>query len=216
MSSVITRVTAGDEPRFAFQTDWDGYQAIAKILQASADHVRIAFDGERVELRMSPSPLHERDMRRLRYLVEALADARAVPRLELGATRWDRPEAERGLEADTSFYLGLSKIEAVHDRPKDLALWPLPDLAIEVDHSAPQIDRESIYVALRVPEIWRFDGADLEIDVLNGDAYTTGDISPTFGATAAEVAAWVLDRDARDDREWEQRVDAWAQARFGG
>jgi Uma2 family endonuclease len=215
MSTATARKHATDEPRFAFRTDWDGYQAIAKILENSADHVLIAFDGERVELRMSPSPLHERDMRRLRYLVEALADARGLPRLELGATRWDRPEAERGLEADTSFYLEMSRIEAVHERPTDLALWPLPDLAIEVDHSTPSIDRGSIYAALRVPEIWRFDGADLEIDVLNGDAYNTGNFSPTFGAAAAEIVAWVLDRDAREDREWEERVGAWVQARFG-
>jgi hypothetical protein len=215
MSTATAQKSATDEPRFAFRTDWDGYQAIAKILETSADHVLIAFDGERVELRMSPSPLRERDMRRLRYLVEAFADARGLPRLELGATRWDRPEAERGLEADTSFYLERPKIEAVHDRPKDLALWPLPDLAIEVDHSVPSIDRESIYVALRVPEIWRFDGADLEFDVLDGETYATGNLSPTLGAAAGEVAAWVLDRDAKDDREWEERVDAWAQARFG-
>jgi hypothetical protein len=215
MSTATARKHATDEPRFAFRTDWDGYQAIAKILEASADHVLIAFDGERVELRMSAKYIHEEDLKRLRFLVEVLADARRVPRHGLGMARWDRPEAGRGLESDATYYLDAAKIKVALARPEDPLLLPLPDLAIEVDHSAPQIDRESIYAALRVPEIWRFDGADLEIDVLNGDAYTTGDISPTFGATAAEVAAWVLDRDARDDREWEQRVDAWAQARFG-
>jgi Uma2 family endonuclease len=216
MRTAASRELATDEPRFAFRTDWDGYQALARILETSADRVLVTFDGERVELRMSPSPLHERNLRRLRRLVEAIADARGLPRYEVGATRWDRPEASRGLEADTSFYLSQPKIEAVRDRPEELARWPLPDLAVEVDHSAPEVDRQSIYIALGVPEIWRFDGVDLEIDVLGDEGYATDDSSPTLGASAAEVASWVLDREAMDDRDWENRVDAWARGRFGG
>jgi Uma2 family endonuclease len=214
MSTATAKKHATDEPRFAFRTDWDGYQAIAKILEASADHVLIAFDGERVELRMSAKYIHEEDLKRLRFLVEVLADARRVPRHGLGMARWDRPEAGRGLESDATYYLDAAKIKVALARPEDPLLLPLPDLAIEVDHSTPQIDRESIYRTLGVGEVWRFDGADLEIDVLSGGTYTQAAASPAFGVAAEEVAAWVLVRGVTDP-DWEDQVRDWALARFG-
>ena len=39
-----------------------------------------------------------------------------------------------------------------------IADYPNPDLAIEVDVSPSKIDRPGIYAALRVAELWRFDG----------------------------------------------------------
>jgi Uma2 family endonuclease len=214
MSTATAKKHATDEPRFAFRTDWDGYQAIAKILEASADHVLIAFDGERVELRMSAKYIHEEDLKRLRFLVEVLADARHVPRHGLGMARWDRPEAGRGLESDATYYLDAAKIKVALARPEDPLLLPLPDLAIEVDHSTPQIDRESIYRTLGVGEVWRFDGADLEIDVLSAGTYTQAAASPAFGVATEEITAWVLVRGVADP-DWEDQVRDWAQARFG-
>jgi Uma2 family endonuclease len=43
----------------------------------------------------------------------------------------------------------------------DLLKDPPPDLAIEMDYSPHAIDRESVYAALGVPEIWQYDGARL-------------------------------------------------------
>jgi Uma2 family endonuclease len=214
MSTATAKKPATNEPRFAFRTDWNGYQALAKILETSADHVRIAFDGERVELRMSAKYIHEKDLKRLRFLVEVLADARHLPRHGLGMARWDRPEAGRGLESDATYYLDPAKIKVALSRPEDPLLLPLPDLAIEVDHSTPQIDRESIYRALGVGEVWRFDGADLEIDVLSSGTYAHATTSPALGVSVEEITAWVLVRGVTDP-EWEDQVRNWAQARFG-
>jgi Uma2 family endonuclease len=214
MSTATAQKSVTDEPRFAFRTDWDGYQAIAKILETSADHVLIAFDGERVELRMSAKLIHEEDLKRLKYLVEMITRGRKLPRHGLGMVRWDRPEANRGLESDATYYLKAEKVKIALTLPEDLSLLPVPDLAIEVDHSTPQVDRESIYIALRVAEVWRFDGADLHIDIFAEGAYSRSDISPSLGVTAAEIEGWVLLRGITDE-EWEDQVRNWAQARFG-
>ena len=42
----------------------------------------------------------------------------------------------------------------------DIADYPNPDLAIEIDISPPEVDREGIYKSLKVAEIWRFDGEE--------------------------------------------------------
>jgi Uma2 family endonuclease len=38
----------------------------------------------------------------------------------------------------------------------DLAVDPPPDLAIEIDISAPEFEKASVYARLGVPEIWRW------------------------------------------------------------
>ena len=45
--------------------------------------------------------------------------------------------------------------------------YPNPDLAIEVDISAPEADRAGIYAAMGVAEFWRFDGRTLTIERLD-------------------------------------------------
>ena len=48
----------------------------------------------------------------------------------------------------------------------DIAEYPNPDLAIEVDVSRPQVDRAGISAALRVAEVWRLHGDTLTIERL--------------------------------------------------
>jgi Uma2 family endonuclease len=212
LSTATAWISVNGERRLAFRTTWNGYQDLARILESSNDHVRIAFDGERVELRMSTGPLHERDLSRLRHLIQVIADARNIPNQEMGATRWDRPDAARGIEADTSFYLERGKIDSVRELPKDLDRWPLPDLAVEVDHSTPEVDRESIYKALGVPEVWRFDGVDLEIDVLSQETYRAADSSPALRVSIKEILPLLTDRESPDDGAWRRRISAWAKS----
>ncbi len=163
------RARAGDagEHRVAFRTGWEGYQALARLVDGQPERVRIAFDGEVVEL-MSPGAPHERDKHRLERIVAVLTEERSVPCQAMASTRWEHPEAARALEADATFYLTRAKILGSRHRSKDIADYPMPDLAIEVDHGASRVDRESIYRALAVPEVWSFDGVELRIEVLDG------------------------------------------------
>ena len=51
----------------------------------------------------------------------------------------------------------------------DVADYPDPDLAVEVDISAPKADREGIYAAMNVAELWVFDGKTLVMYQLGPD-----------------------------------------------
>src|SRR5260370_377378 len=76
-----------------------------------------------------------------------------------------REDLDRGLEPDNCYYI--QHETAVRERDEiDLTIDPPPDLAVEVDITASSIDRLSIYMALGVPEIWRWHDDALYVLVL--------------------------------------------------
>ena len=100
---------------------------------------------------------------------------------------------------------------------KDVAEYPNPDLAIEVDVSPSKIDRPAIYAALRVAEVWRFDGERkrIVIERLSEDGtYQTVDMSEFLPVRSEEVARWVLEEDRRAGSAWARRLRAWARAKL--
>ncbi len=211
--STAERVRVEPERCVAFRTTWEGYQALTRIVDEGDNHVRIAFDGRMAEL-MSPGSPHERDRIRLERIIEILADERGLPYQPMGSTRWDRPEAERGLEPDACFYLTAEKIADSGGRTD--AECPVPDIAVEIDHRASQIDRDSIYEALGVPEVWSFDGEGLAIEVLSpAGRHDRVASSPSLGVSAAEVAAWMLRGRSEDFLDWARGFRAWVRAGLG-
>ena len=51
----------------------------------------------------------------------------------------------------------------------DLSRDPPPDLAVEVEVTHHPADRLAVYAALRVPELWRYDGVRLTALLLQPD-----------------------------------------------
>jgi hypothetical protein len=51
----------------------------------------------------------------------------------------------------------------------DLDTDPPPDLALEIDVTHSSLNRLGIYAALRVPEVWRFDGQVVHVHLLAPD-----------------------------------------------
>jgi Uma2 family endonuclease len=83
----------------------------------------------------------------------------------------------------------------------DLDTDPPPDLVIEVDISRSSLNRLEIYVALGVPEVWRFDGQVLRVYRLDSDGgYAETDRSPHFPfLPLADVQTFLLQRNAMDE-----------------
>ncbi len=46
---------------------------------------------------------------------------------------------------------------------------PPPDLAIEIPISTASVNRLEVYAALKVPEVWRFDGETLKVLILGAN-----------------------------------------------
>jgi Uma2 family endonuclease len=206
MATVTAKHVWPGENRIQFHASWEDYQAVARAI--GDQQVRIAFDGERLEL-MSPGPAHEIFKELAAYLVRTLATELNLPTMGTGSTRWERPEAERAIEADATFYLTSEKIAIAVRRPNLASEYPVPDLAIEIDLRPSKIDRESIYQALRVPEVWRFDGETLRIDRLQSDgSYDDASESGFFGARADEIARLLL-VEAADDADFGRQATEW-------
>ena len=74
---------------------------------------------------------------------------------------------------------------------------------------------QRIYAALKVAEIWRFDGEQqqLFIERLEDDGtYRTVDRSSFLSLYAAEIRRWVVEEDSHDESVWARRLRAWVRA----
>lgn len=130
--------------------DWPYYEKLVDSIPEGAN-IRVNYDGKDVEV-MSVSPIHDVTKKTIARFVELTADELEIPCIGLGQTTWKRPEVARGLEADDCFYFAAEKLaladEAIVRWSKDVAEYPNPDLAIEVDFSPSMINRAGIYAAL--------------------------------------------------------------------
>src|SRR5271157_2574510 len=139
--------------------DWAFYEQLVDSIPEGAN-LHVDYDGKDLEI-MSPSPIHDVVKKTLARFVELTADELEIPCTGLGQMTWKRPEVVCGLEADDCYYFAPEKLavadEAILRWSKDVAEYPNPDLAIEVDITRSKIDRPSIYAGLGVAEVWRFD-----------------------------------------------------------
>jgi Uma2 family endonuclease len=155
---------------------WEGYESLLK--EVGDRLVYITYDQGRMEI-MSPTVSHEVYKRIIGLLIETLAEELNVPILMSGSATFRRKDLAKGLEPDESYYIGnIARVQGKkHIRlPKD----PPPDLVVEVDISHHGIQREALYAAMGVPEIWRFDGTRLQALVLSGRDYRPSAASLAF------------------------------------
>jgi Uma2 family endonuclease len=178
--------------------------------------IRVAYDGRDMEI-MVKGPIHNDYAWLLDRFITVVAAGLGVDYQALMETTWIRPEIERGLEADQCYLFDPAKLVAIQQllasKVNEVAAWPNPDLAVEVDLSEPQADRPAIYSALRVPEVWIFDGEMMAIKHLgeNGKYVDVGH-SQFLLVDAQEVRRWLVDEDSTNKRAWEERLRAWAAA----
>lgn len=126
---------------------------------------------------MTPLPEHEINKVMIGDLVKALLEEIDVEFWSLASTTFKSEAMAAGVEADDCFYI---QNEAIIRGKKriDLTIDPPPDLAIEIDITSRT--RLNNYAALGVPELWRYDGQSLEINVLESGKYKKSHISRNF------------------------------------
>jgi Uma2 family endonuclease len=129
---------------------------------------------------MMPLPEHEDDKEIIGDLIKALLEELDIEFRSLGSTTFKKPRAQ-GLEPDQCFYI---QNEATIRGKKriDLSVDPPPDLAIEIEITSRT--HPSIYEALQVPELWRFEQGNLQFNVLEFGKYQEVLESPNFPGLA--------------------------------
>ena len=198
---------------------WTLYESFVNNLPESTP-IRTAFDGRSMEI-MVKGPVHDHFARFLEQFIVTIAGSLGIRILFLGETTWIRPELARGIESDNCYYFDLEKIATasslISRRVNDVAGYPNPDLAIEVDISPPQADRQAIYAAMGVTELWSFDGQVLTIRRLDENGrYQIVERSGFLRVRAGQVPRWLTAEAVSDYGAWVRRVREWAEKELPG
>jgi Uma2 family endonuclease len=189
---------------------WETYLRLVE--EIGNQHVLKAYNRGVLEL-MSPGPIHEKYKKRLAILVEVVTEELEIPRFSLASMTWNRPEAERGLEADECYLLTAEKVAVSEHGSAKAEDYPAPDLAIEVDMRRSAVDRPEIYATLGVPEVWRFDDEALRINRLRDDGtYEEVTESLFLPVTPAEVVHWVVNVKVANETVWARQLRQWVRA----
>lgn len=200
------------EERFdLYDADWEFYESLLRQVEREGRRVFITYDRGRLEM-MSPSYYHDNRGRMIEYLIRILAEELELPYKGAGSTTFKRKDLKRGLEPDDCFYIqNASRIFG--KKEIDLKIDPPPDLAVEVEISRRLSERESIYAALGVPELWRYDGLRLRVFQLDKKGkYQLCPRSPTFPTMPLEeIERFLKMSDSMDDMTWSRAFRAWTK-----
>lgn len=147
---------------------------------------------------MVPLPEHEDDKVIIADLVKVLLEELDIEFRSLGSTTFKSEAIRRGIEADDCFYI--ENEAAIRGKKRiDLNIDPPPDLALEIDITSRT--RFDNYEVLGVGELWRFNGTELEINVLESGRYIKVSESPHFpGFSLTELIPQYLERSKIEGR----------------
>ncbi len=156
---------------------WETYEGIVNELEVES-RVRVIYDRGDLYLK-TKSRKHEIISRLFFPLIEVLVEARGGDFISIGEATLNSQLANRGIEADDCFYFSDVAAQSA-DRKFDLAIDPPPDLAVEVDFTHSSVDKDGIYAALRVPEIWRWENDRVTFYRLADGVYEETECSVQF------------------------------------
>ncbi|PNW62153.1 UNVERIFIED_CONTAM: hypothetical protein BEN50_04420, partial [Euhalothece sp. KZN 001] len=145
---------------------------------------RISYSNGNLEI-MTPLPEHEYSKVLISDFVRIILEELEQEYWNLGSTTFKSEKMAQAVEADECFYIQNEAIVRGKKRI-DLNRMPPPDLVIEIDIT--NRTRFNNYQLLGVPELWRYDGTNLEINRLQSGTYILSDESLQFPQLAIKEA----------------------------
>jgi Uma2 family endonuclease len=165
------------EQRLTFHDlDWHAFKQIQSLL-GERTRARFTYDNGVLEITM-PLEGHERSVRLIELFIRILVVEMGRKIKTMGSTRLDREDLLKSAEPDNGYYI--QNYALVADREVDLNVDPAPDLVVEVDITHTDLNKNTLYASMGVPEFWRFNGRAWRILELVDGAYIDRDRSPTF------------------------------------
>jgi Uma2 family endonuclease len=187
---------------------WNFYEQVLK--EIGNRPLRVTYDEGRLEI-MSPLREHEKPKKLIGRLIEMLTFLLNMEMDSGGSTTFRRKDKLKGFEPDECYFIkNAAKMRGVKRwNPKK---HPAPDLIVEVDITSRSIDRESIFAALGVPEVWRWDGVKLQCLHLDGDHYVIRKHSLAFPfLEPSELRRYVLKLRRRDENAIVKEFVDWVK-----
>ena len=187
---------------------WEGYLAISDGL--GERHIRCTYSHGELEI-MSVSFKHENRKKRLGRLVDVIVEEMEIAVVSGGNMTCRNEEMECALEPDECYWI--ANEPAVREREDiDLDIDPPPDLSLEIEISRSALDRMSIYAALKVPEVWCWDGETMNVHLLTTrGTYRASKRSKTFPFLPLAEFASFLTRTDLGENELVRVFRAWVR-----
>jgi len=192
--------------------NWDSYVAIGAAL-ADRPALRLTYDRGSLEF-MTTSRAHEFYKKWWNRIIEIIAEELNRPIAPGGNMTFQQADLHRGLEGDECFWIE----HEAHMRRRltwDPDVDPPPDLFLEIEVSRSLLDRLAILAALRVPEVWTFDGSVIRVLCFQADGtYQVQERSRFFSEVPLADLARFVDPNGSTDylsamrafREWLRQV----------
>ncbi len=160
---------------FLKDVDWDSFEDLLEELREKRA-TRISYYNQELEI-ICPFAGHEDNKEIIKDLIQNILEILNVEFICLGSTTFKKKSMKSAVEPDSCFYIE-NEIKVRGKIRINLNQDPPPDLAIEIDiTSRTHFDN---YEKLSVPELWRYNGETLEINVLKQDRYENSENSLHF------------------------------------
>lgn len=170
---------------------WQEYERLLDQL-GDSNAVRVSYYRGRLEA-MSPLPEYEIYKELLSHLGRAVADETGDDLESLGSTTFRKESLVGGTEPDTCFYV-LNAQRIIGKNEIDLGQDPPPDVVVEIDITSSSTTKHEFYAGIGVPEIWRYDGARLQIFHLTEQGYVESSNSRAFPLLTADRLTQTLEQ----------------------
>jgi Uma2 family endonuclease len=205
----MTTICAPAEQRLRLSDiPWETYVLYSDGL--GPRHIRVTYDRGEMEI-LTLSYKHENKRKLLGRLVEALTEEMEIDIVSSGSMTCRRKGLKRGFEPDESYWIANEpKVRGRDDI--DLEVDPPPDLGLEIEISRSTLNRMAIYAALRVPEVWRWNGETLRIFLLTArGTYRQSDHSKAFPFLPLTEFAEFLTRTDLSETQLLRSFRAWVR-----
>jgi Uma2 family endonuclease len=206
---IVTRLPADTVVTFR-GVSWEEYEDLLEQV-GEASGLRISFDSGTLTV-MTLSTEHENYAWFIGRLVSVISLRLRINIRFFGSATMRKRKKSQGKEPDACFYVQTA--DALGNRIHlDFEVDPPPDIAVEIDVHHDSRSRFSIYAALGVPELWRYDEHELTIYWLQGDDYVIASQSLALPLLTSQVLTEFLTR-LRDEGEFHALLafDEWLQS----
>jgi Uma2 family endonuclease len=210
--NALAEVPSPAEKRLTlYDVSWDTYE---KLLEAFGEHraARLTYDQGVLEF-MVPLEEHENPSDLIGVFIRTLVEQSNWNIKSLASTTLKRSDLKKGAEPDRCYYIQNESL--VRGRIVNLNQDPPPDLVVEVDITHTDIDKNTLYALLGIPEFWRYDGEVLRIYQLQLGEYQEVGTSPTFPWVHKEVFYQFLQQcQTQGEAQANRQLRKWLQAQL--
>jgi len=166
--TAINLLTADSGRRILLNdVSWKEYELFLEDFAEKAGW-RLAYNEGKLEI-MPPTLEHEYFGFSFHDFVRAYCDKFDIELIGARSTTFRHKLLEKGVEPDECYYI--ESAEKVIGKKFKSKEYPMPDVAVEIDVTTNSLDKFPIYSALKVPEVWVFDGKKVSFNKLRGKKY---------------------------------------------